>query len=456
MLFGTAAYAQTSPWSNVSAGAALPTLQLARQVVAVNAATVWVVYGDPATTAVPNPLVRTVARTNDGGTTWTGGVVNIPAGLSISGLTAVDANTAWIAAYGGLASQGIFKTTDGGATWTKQPTAAFSTTGSFPNGVYFFNANNGVAFGDPIGGRFEIYTTSNGGTTWTRNNAGAPQALSTDEYALVYSYYGLGNTIWMGGVSESGVGARLFRSTDMGMTWTAYATNFADQISNITFSSQTNGLIADFTDLSSTTDGGVTSTSVAYSGNFRGRGMDAIPGGVAGYPEAYVSVGVPADSTSRSNGSSISVDRGQTWRNMNPSTVNINQYAVDMLNSSTGFTGTYTQGTAAAPTVNITGLFKLNRVITSSRNSAVLAGGLQVFPNPSNDGRFMFNINMVSKQRDLTVTDALGRVVKRLSLQTTGSTVQNQVLDLSQCKAGIYNVRLETEHGTTVEKLVIK
>lgn len=454
LLLGSASYAQNA-WVNMSAGTTLPTGLLCRQVTAVNAATVWAIYGEPATTTNTNPPIRYVVRSADGGTTWTGGSVGIPTGLNVCGITAIDGNTAWIAAYGPLATQGVYKTTDGGVTWTKQTTAAYSSATSFPNGVYFFDANNGVTWGDPVSGRFEIYTTTNGGTNWVRNN-NAPTALAADEYGLVESFYGLTtgsqNTIWWGGYSESGLGARLFRSTDGGLTWNAYNTPFAESITNIAFSSQTNGLVADVTDLASTTNGGVTTTALAYTGNFRGRGVDAIPG----IPGAYVSVGVPADSTSRSNGSSVSFNNGATWTNMNSPLVNINQYGVDMVSSASGYTGTFTQGTAAAPTVNVVGVWKLNRVITGSKNSAVLAGGLQVFPNPSNDGRFMFNVNMVSKQRDVTVTDALGRVVKQMSLASTGSTVQNQVLDLSQCKAGIYNVRLETEHGTAVEKLVIQ
>jgi hypothetical protein len=43
----------------------------------------------------------------------------------------------------------------------------------FLNGVIFFDANNGVAFGDPEGGEFEIYTSNNGGTSWTRVAGGS-------------------------------------------------------------------------------------------------------------------------------------------------------------------------------------------------------------------------------------------------------------------------------------------
>ena len=36
---------------------------------------------------------------------------------------------------------------------------------SFPDAIKFFNPKNGVMFGDPQNGYFEIYTTSDGGNS---------------------------------------------------------------------------------------------------------------------------------------------------------------------------------------------------------------------------------------------------------------------------------------------------
>lgn len=468
MVLGGAAHAQTStgPWSIVSVGSAVPVNYISEDIITVNAATVWVLYREVGAAGQPALPVRTYARTIDGGTTWTGGAINIPANLNVANITAIDGNTAWIAAFatgsGSIAQQGIYKTTDGGATWTRQATATFSTNDSFPNVVHFFDANNGVCMGDAtphaVNARLEVYTTTNGGTTWVRNN-NAPQVQNLQEYGLVNSYFALGNTIWHGGVSDdgtgptSGTGARLFKSTDRGLTWTAHDTDLAYSVSNIAFTNANNGLLGSGFELNSTTNGGVTNSSAAYTGTYRAAGLDAVPG----LTGAYISVGVPQGGTSANNGSSISFDNGQTWTNMLPGTTSINQYEIDMLSPSVGYTGSFTQGTTAAPTVNLTGVTKLNSVITTSRNSAALKGVLQVFPNPSHDGRFALNVNLAgATKRDLTVTDALGRTVKHIKLNATGAAVQNQALDLSQCKAGVYTLRLETEQGSTVEKLVIK
>ncbi|GAB3824677.1 T9SS type A sorting domain-containing protein [Hymenobacter jeollabukensis] len=468
MLFGTAAYAQ-QPWSVVSVGTAVPTNYITEDIVTVSPAVVWALYREiPAQGATTAPPTRTYARTIDGGQTWTGGTLGIPGDLNVTNITAVDGQTAWIAAFTGStnkASQGIYKTTDGGATWTKQGTASFSTADSFPNGVHFFDANNGVCFGDSptphtTSSRLEVYTTSNGGTTWTPRTG--PQVTNLQEYGLAGSYFALGNTIWHGGVSDdgsgpaSGIGARLYKSTDRGVTWTAADTDLPYAVNYIAFTSPTNGLLSSGYELLSTNNGGTTNLTLLYSGNFRSAGMDAVPN----LANTYISVGVPQGGTSSNNGSSISYDGGNNWTNMLTGTASINQYEIDMLSNTVGYTGAVAQGTVGAPTVNVAGITKLNTVLqlpNASKNSEALRGVLQVFPNPSNDGLFLYNVNLPgATKRDLTVTDALGRVVKQIKLNATGATVQNQSLDLSQCKAGVYTLRLVTEQGTTVEKLVIK
>ncbi len=82
-------------------------------------------------------------RTTDGGDNWTVSTVTGATGFRCSGITALDANTAWIAMNdpSGVTSGGIFKTTDGGSSWTQQ--SAFQGSGGHPIVIHFFDANNG-------------------------------------------------------------------------------------------------------------------------------------------------------------------------------------------------------------------------------------------------------------------------------------------------------------------------
>ncbi|MCP6756145.1 hypothetical protein NL533_31455, partial [Klebsiella pneumoniae] len=88
---------------------------------------------------------------------------------------------AWVVTFdpNGANAGSVWHTSDSGHTWVAQPTAAY-TTSSFPDIVYFFNDTVGLTLGDPVGGKFEIFTTTDGGNNWTKNN-NAPAASGSSE-----------------------------------------------------------------------------------------------------------------------------------------------------------------------------------------------------------------------------------------------------------------------------------
>lgn len=105
----------------------------------------------------------------------------------------------------------IWKTTDGGTTWSSHNTTQFE--GGFANFYHAFSANTGMAMGDPTAGYFEIQHTYNGGLTWNRlPSIYIPDPLP-EEMGLVNSYSAVGNSIWF----ATSMG-RCFRSTDRGQT----------------------------------------------------------------------------------------------------------------------------------------------------------------------------------------------------------------------------------------------
>ena len=148
------------------------------------------------------PMIRRYSKTIDGGTTWTTGAIDLGAdgaNLEINNIHGISATVAYAAVCPKTqtAVGGVWKTTDGGTVWIRQD--AFNNAGSNPELAYFWNANNGVAVGDPVNGYFEIYTTSNGGANWTRT-ASSPAIMSIDqnESGLPNKFTVTGNTIWAG------------------------------------------------------------------------------------------------------------------------------------------------------------------------------------------------------------------------------------------------------------------
>lgn len=159
-------------------------------------------------------------RTTDG-TTWK---LDSIAGDSTSDLRdihAFDAKNA-VAISAGEAEKGlakIFRTTDGGATWT----TVFTTDqkGVFFDALSFWDKRNGIVMSDPVDNKLFLLVTSDGGATWTRvSPEGLPEMLPREA-----AFAASGTCLTVQGSSNAWIAtggasvARVFRSTDRGRTW---------------------------------------------------------------------------------------------------------------------------------------------------------------------------------------------------------------------------------------------
>lgn len=370
------------------------------------------------------------SKTTDGGNTWTAGTISVgnTSGLGIGNITAVDANTAWVSVFptsASLATQGVYKTTNGGTTWTRQASAAF-TAASFCNFVYFWDANNGVCMGDKKSGYFEIYTTTNGGTNWTRTPSANIPATPTD-YGYTGKYGVSGNTIWFG--TDNG---ELMRSTDKGLTWTLISTPLTDfgggtdpnSNGEFAFKDNNNGVIQQTVsqEFYVTTDGGANWVLGAPTGMFWG--------GIAYAGDMLVSVG----STTGNFGSSFSNDNGVTWTEIDQ----LSHTCVSFKDANTGWGG----GFASA---GLGGAFKFNPGLATSSFAANKV--FQVSPNPANNFVTIASNNVDSFT--VAVTDLTGKTV----LNTVGSSVNN-TLDISSLSNGVYFFTISADNKSETIKII--
>jgi len=267
------------------------------------------------------PNNGTVVRTVNGGQTWQN--VTAPDGTAhvFRDVEAVDANHAVVLASDtGNDGNGVFKpsrisvTANGGHTWQTVFDANLS---DFYNSVGFYDRRRGLAFSDPVGGKFPILETGNGGHKWKlADPGGLPIALPSEfGRATGTSLVAVGpSNAWFGTNPEDDPGARVFHTQDGGTTWTFATTPIPGGpagIVSLSFRDRMNGLAVGGSAptgqndvglgvAARTSDGGATWFPVGPLHGFR-NGVAWIPG----LADTAVAVG--------HRGSDVSDDGGNTW-----------------------------------------------------------------------------------------------------------------------------------------------
>ncbi len=163
----------------------------------------------------------TVARSTDGGASWTVDSVPGATTLDLRSIVGLSAHVA-VAASAGPAENGqarIFRTTDGGKTWTT--TYSTDRKGVFLDALAFWDARHGIALSDPVDGTLFLLTTDDGGQTWTRVPPGAIPPTLSGEGAFAASNTSIAlwgsRDAWIG--TGGAAAARVFHSADRGRTW---------------------------------------------------------------------------------------------------------------------------------------------------------------------------------------------------------------------------------------------
>ena len=405
----------------------------------VDANNVWITGYDGSGAATQ---YRVFSKSQDGGETWTAGPISLGSNdLGIGSLSAVSATTAYVAAFPNTATVqgGIWKTENGGSSWTKQPSASYNTgTDSFTNIVHFFDANNGVTAGDPASGYFEIYTTSNGGANWTRvpsSNIPLPQ---DGEYGYTRIYETVGDKIWMG--TNKG---RMLISENRGLNWSVVDTPIvdfgsADLGGSYSFETATKGIIIgnDYAQYR-TNDGGLTWSDAEFpDGTTRNGDVTYVPG----FPDFLVSIGPDFNDDAR--GSSFSLDNGVTWTDFGEpmDAVSVVEFFDGTHGLASGFTVTPVEG----------GIYKwlsdfsefLATVDFQSAKAVVAT------PNPTTG-----ILNIAGKNiSNVTAFDILGKQVSSANY----TSLDNVTLNLSGMNSGIYMVKVTNNAGAVSTIKVVK
>jgi hypothetical protein len=401
----------------------------------VDANTVWGIAYDGSGLGLD---IQEFTVTTNGGDSWNPGIINVGnTALQITNISPVSGTTAWVGAFDATDGLGgVFKTSDGGATWEPQNADGFTTVGeSWFNVVHFFNANVGLTMGDPEGGEFEIYKTINGGIDWTRIAGSAlPNPLS-GEYGYNGGYAVAGGTFWF--TTNKG---RVYRTTDQGVTWTvaqAPITDFGGTAQNgrIYFSDANNGYLQ-----KNVVAGAVTTRTYATTTNGGSAWSAPVPFTGTRFILNYIpgTTTMVATSQAAPVGTSISTDNGATWTDIEPTGIE-QRGASAFFNLTTGWCA----GFSTDPLTD--GVFKLTGTLGTPNFEN--ATKFKVYPNPSSSIVTISAANVDTYK--LSVTDITGKVVMTKSLNGIENT-----LDISSLSTGAYFFELSSDNIKDVVKIL--
>lgn len=161
----------------------------------------------------------TVLRTTNGGDDWK--VVSVPnaAALDFRDVDAFSDKIAYVLSIGNGELSRIYKTDDGGDSWSLQLANKDPTV--FLDAMAFWGPTQGVAYSDSVDGQFVIFMTADG-RTWDRIPADRLPAALPNEGAYAASGTNVavhGDHVWIGTTAS-----RVLHSSDRGRTWSVAKT----------------------------------------------------------------------------------------------------------------------------------------------------------------------------------------------------------------------------------------
>lgn len=401
--------------------------------------TIWVLGRD--TAAQFNPT-NAVCRSLDNGDTWTAVNVNMPAALTAVDIFALNKDTAFVMAadFTNLGG-GMYRTTDGGTTWSR--VNIFNDASSFPDGLAFFDKLNGVCFGDPINGKYEIYTTSDGGFTWTATpTANCPAPAISSEYGASAAIDVYGSTVYCG--TNNG---RVLKSTDKGMTWTTKNINITNWNWSEAFTLKNENELMIFGGLdypnngyAYSADGGDTWTLVngTLGANIQGV-RTGMPAFVKGSNNTYIITGIY-----ETPGTVVSTDAGATWTKLENMATNAD---MTFLDSQTGYATSRWFTGASLPSV----ILWVGGTVANDKS--LVYENVQTYPNPVHN-IVNFETHLVKRVPvSLSLTDVMGKVIMQESYPMFSGKL-SKTFYMDELPTGVYFIKAELGDDVVTEKIV--
>jgi photosystem II stability/assembly factor-like uncharacterized protein len=365
-----------------------------------------------------------VSLTTDGGNTWNavgGGAIGT---AIVWNIEAINASVAF-ATITPSSTTYIYRTTNGGTSWS----VVFSQTSGFVNDLRMIDASNGIAYGDPVGGKWTVLKTTDGGGSWAR--LPNEPTSSGGEFGLYYNSLSVVGTahIWFSTTSN-----RVYRSTDGGETW-SFGTLPTTGSMSVWFNTIDVGLVTSSqTAGARTTDSGQTWTGVALIGSGTPYSLAG-----AGATDFWYASDQIYRSTDRGNSWTLELSALHQWLVLDFVTIG---------NSAVGYAAS-SDGTIARYAGPVTALDRTTESIPSHYALN------QNYPNPFNPSTTIRFQLPRSQHVTLTVYNAIGERVETLISQTLRVGAYSIEWDAKHRPSGVYFYRLETGGYTETKKMIV-
>lgn len=378
------------------------------------------------------------ARTLDGDR-WSQFSQVPPGNEALYCITALDERRAWAGSGPSSGQAAVFKTTNGGAAWQRVSVAAIT---PFVDAVHFFDDQNGIFLGDPLGGNWGIGITTDAGATWSplaqKLRAGTSAEAGWNNSFAVY-----GDNVWFGTNNS-----RIYRSTDRGRTW-AFATTPSVNAFSISFGTASDG-IASFAPqstgagsymLTATRDGGKAWTQMPLP--FAG----AQPSGVCFVP------GTTRAFVATQNGMFETSDFGATWTLMPVPPVAFQTVTISTSIDNDGHIGAYSTNVyAQLSTYKDTAESESAVPAADGASDAVLMANI---PNPGNGSTTIpFVLNAPARIR-LVLHDVLGMELRTIAEGSFAGGRHDVSVDLTGFPSGAYYYTLIVGGTHTTRRMIV-
>ena len=364
-----------------------------------------------------------IIRTIDAGLNWTSVDHEYFGNAIIWNIDALDSNIAFVTITPPPYSiTFIYKTSDGGGSWLQ----VFSQNGGFINNIHMVNQLYGIAYGDPVGGKWTVIRTTDGGSSW--NHIPTQPLTNGPEIGLYFNSLCVTDSLHIWFLGEQ----RIYKSSNGGLTWSNSQTPIL--YTSIWFISDSVGMTSSYINAGLSTNAGVSWSQIS------------IPGGGSYYSLAGSG---PNDFWFVSNGYIYhTVDLGSTWTS---EMVTFDQFFeiefVTIGQSVIGYAGG-SNGSIARYEGTISSVHSISDVFSNYSLE-------QNFPNPFNPTTTISYSLPASGRASLKVFDILGQEVAELINDQIEAGTHSIEFNASNLASGIYFYQLQANDFIETKSFVL-